>query len=509
MKEEQTIKEVEISLADLLFFCLEKWRIIVVFMLLFSFVAGGYKYLDTVAKNRVKQQKILESGTEGKETESGEASQEKAAKPGAYEVDGEAAASYRQAVVESECALQRQEAYLKQSVIMQFDPYRVSTGTLNYRLESKGDTEALLSAYEAYVTDGGLAMDLHQANPEVSVEDLRYLTSFTCHVDSSYIVGEDQSIQEIYPQKALFKLQIRMPEDVLCVSYLEQAQKCVKDYAERLQAEVAGHELTLLSSAQSEITDFTLRDQQNALQSTHVAAVKNLQALKGELDAILLAKNAGMPGEEEQKEETEEVEEADIVLEDPVSTAVRSTALGAVMGAFLACFIFLLYYIMSGRLQSIEGFDTIYEMPLLGFLYVPEKKGRFLGFVDNWIYRARCGVYAGIGFEEQTKMAFINVRAAMEKIRTGEEKKRILLAGTIGEAETAGLCDKLALEMQGTSFSPYQQMPFQLSVLGECENYDAVLFLERRGVSYSQLIVQERKLMAAGDIAVLGAVVLS
>lgn len=167
MNEEHSVKETEISLVDLMFFCLDKWRIILVVMLFCGLMAGGYKYRNALLENRVKQQELL-ALEEQKETKKNEKEKQENKK----EQDNETIESYRQIITECEHSLRRQENYLKQSVIMRLDPYCISTGTLNYYMTGENDTDILLSAYQLYITEGMLAKELHAANPEISVEDL-------------------------------------------------------------------------------------------------------------------------------------------------------------------------------------------------------------------------------------------------------------------------------------------------------------------------------------------------
>lgn len=61
--------------------------------------------------------------------------------------------------------------------------------------------------------------------------------------------------------------------------------------------------------------------------------------------------------------------------------------------------------------------------------------------------------------------------------------------------------------MQEIAFSDYRQIVFDASALEELDGYDAVVFLERKGVSYSKLIKKERELASGRDIPVLGTVV--
>ncbi len=62
----------EISLIDLMFYCLKRWRWIVVCMVLLAVVAGVYKYQATIAENQVKkEQQLKQSLAEPVEGEAG------------------------------------------------------------------------------------------------------------------------------------------------------------------------------------------------------------------------------------------------------------------------------------------------------------------------------------------------------------------------------------------------------------------------------------------------------
>ena len=60
----------EISLVDLMFYCLKRWRWIVVCMLLLAAAAGVYKYQAVIAENQVKrEQKVQQSAVKPAEGE--------------------------------------------------------------------------------------------------------------------------------------------------------------------------------------------------------------------------------------------------------------------------------------------------------------------------------------------------------------------------------------------------------------------------------------------------------
>ena len=59
MNEYSETYEKEISLVELMFYCLKKWRWVVLSMIVVAVAAGGYKYMSTVKGNQVRQQQAL------------------------------------------------------------------------------------------------------------------------------------------------------------------------------------------------------------------------------------------------------------------------------------------------------------------------------------------------------------------------------------------------------------------------------------------------------------------
>ena len=59
MNEYQETYEKEISLVELMFYCLKKWRWIVAAMLAVAVAAGCYKYMSTVKGNQLRQEQAL------------------------------------------------------------------------------------------------------------------------------------------------------------------------------------------------------------------------------------------------------------------------------------------------------------------------------------------------------------------------------------------------------------------------------------------------------------------
>jgi len=59
MEEYQEVNEID--LIDLMFYCLKRWRWIVVGMVLIAILAGVYKYQTTIEDNQVKKEEQNQS----------------------------------------------------------------------------------------------------------------------------------------------------------------------------------------------------------------------------------------------------------------------------------------------------------------------------------------------------------------------------------------------------------------------------------------------------------------
>ena len=167
----------------------------------------------------------------------------------------------------------------------------------------------------------------------------------------------------------------------------------------------------------------------------------------------------------------------------------------------------MMIYIMSGRLRNTKTFAGEYDMPMLGLVRDSDRKGRAFCFIDAWIFRLEEGAYARLGCGDQVKIAAANVQAAIGKTAGGGEVKKIMLAGTLAREDAAGLCEKLTSQIPEVSWSAYMQIVFQADAIKELEDYDGVLFVEKRGVSDSRFIVKERKIAAEHGVPVLGSVI--
>lgn len=490
MNENQNMYEKEINLMELLIYCLKKWRWIVAAMLVIAVLAGGYKYVSIGKGNQAKIQQWNETKDEDEEEVVEEMT------------DSDVIQYYKRAIADSEKKLVEQQEYIDEALVMQIDPSNVNTGTLSFYLNvNEEENEAnvldvLLAAYKTYVNDGSLAEEIFKRDGEASIADLQYLLSCSASNGSiTYIANGDSQ----WPKQNMIQVYLVAPDEDSCKTYMDAAESAILAYSSQLQGELPGHELRLLSSVQSVEQNSNIMEYQTKCLNDYTTALKNLRTLKTDLKTMIEEEEAALEaGETLEPEKT-------LVLDNQVTGGVKFAIVGIVLGAFLAAFVLILIYIMSSKIQSLETFEEEFGIKLLGRVNTPVGKGKWFGFLDRWIYRLEEGAYANIPYEEQAKIASANVKAAISK---NEGLKKIMIAGTIAEKDAAELCAKLAEDVEGVSFSSYKQVVFSAAALEEMDDYDAVLFLEKRGVSASKMVREERELAVRRNVQVLGAVVM-
>lgn len=480
MNETYGSNEKEIDLLDLMFYCLKKWRWIAAAMIITALLAGTYKYRSIVLAN---QQKL--EAEELKE-QSGE-KEDVIVNPNIV--------YYQNAIAKSEEDMKNRDDYLNHSVVMQLDANHLQTGILSFYLNTESENmnmlEALVSAYRAYVTDGRLAEQLLKEDETISRADLQYLIVFN-NGKMEYLLPEEPAIIN-WPEKNIFQIEITAPNEELCSAWIKAAEQAIIEYSKKLQEDVLGHDLRLLASSMTERMDQDIQAYQTQVLGDYTTAVKNLQTLRNDLETV-----------RSEEGETIIINETGS-LEDPIAATVKFSVMGLLIGAMMAVFFLALNYIMGGKLQNTDAFEKEYGMKLLGRISAPDFEKKWFGFLDRFIWKLEEGAFADIPREEQMKIAVSNVKAAISK---NENVKKIMLAGTIAEKETADIYNQLKKEIKGIQFSEYRQIVFNALALEEVDTYDAVLFLEKKGISASKLIIQERAQVVSRNVPVLGAIVL-
>ena len=151
-------KERIVSLSDLIEEIFRKIWLVVVLAVIFALAFGGYKYRQDRA--------AVEAATaaQGNDLESSVSSEEMLQ------------VKYVLGLQEQ---LSWQEEYMDNSVLMQINPYMENQVSIQFVIRTQeANVSGVMSAFDNYVTGGGLAEDLQEKYPEISTNYLTELFSF-------------------------------------------------------------------------------------------------------------------------------------------------------------------------------------------------------------------------------------------------------------------------------------------------------------------------------------------
>ncbi len=491
MSANENCYEEEINLIDLLFYCLKKWRWIAAAMLIAAALAGGYKYYATEKSNQTALQQWNELGAA--ETE------EKTS------IDNSGSLQYYQSGIEQMTqTIQKQDEYIRNSVVMRLDANHLQIGTVRFILETNntasgnGLMDTLLVAYESYVSDGRLAEWLYEADADIPISDLQYLLTFSAGSDNpgGRTDGTDDAVETVARSSDPRVFQIRIASDSkdVCETYMEVIMEGVLSYSKELQ-KIGTHTLTVLASGVSERQDEAIQEYQTKILNDYTTAVQSLNALRTEAETY--ANNLAAS-------DTTQILGAP-VLSSPVESGVKYAGLGLVLGAFLAGLVLIVLFLMRDKIRSTENFENKFGMRLLGRVIEPADSKRLFGFLDRWFQRLGEGVYANVPYDEQIKIVSENVKTA---ISPKEGLPHIMVAGTIAAQDAKAVSTAVVKGINGVVFSDYRQLIFDASALEELNDCDGVLFIEKKDVSSARLICQESKMAADRNVKILGAVII-
>ena len=283
MNEYQETYEKEISLMDLMFYCLKKWRWIVASMLILAVLAGGYKYQATVKGNALKKEAEALGDDKKEET------QEKGVITNPNVEYGQLAVDNTQQTLET------MKEYIGSSVVMGLDAYHLNTGILSYYINTDGMSEServnLLAVYKTFTEDGRLADALLQADDSIEKSELQYLISF--NVESSntmqtasdktsvvYVTGDTQN------ESTIFRVQIGADTAERCETYTEAAEAAFRAYAREVQGKMGAHSLELLSSSRTECVNQSVQDYQTGILNTYSTLYSQFKSMQTDLKNV-------------------------------------------------------------------------------------------------------------------------------------------------------------------------------------------------------------------------------
>lgn len=446
--------ESELSLKDLFFHILYRWRSVLAAAVVLCVLISAYKAIRNMSISSEEQfpKKIEEYELELTK----------------YELN---VATYKQEIQDKTEQMQQQETYLKKSILMRIDPYQkpVVFADVFIKLENE-EWEALPSNFGMDPTDSLIKI---------------YTSNFFSTLDWKPI-EELTGAEQLYLEE-LIKLYIDYSSNTftICVTYLEgdTAEKIldiiikqIEDRQPEVAESIAKHLLTVSNRSNSYVVDHSLAENQ-----------RNNWSATREYELSILEDQASL---------------GQLVEPDKpfIIGFVKYPVAGFMLGAFLMIAFYGMKYLLDGRLHGELSLQDRYGYPLLGVLPKSEKH-RLLSCVDRFLDK-----HSGCSCVHEQTETYERILINMENLSGGLEK--ILITGTVSSENLQIFSKNISQQIKGTVLTVAPDMnknPETLRKLAEC---DGVLLLEEEGRSAIAEISREHHNIKTFSKPVIGYVLL-
>ncbi len=511
------MKEIQISIKDMVYRVLQKWRVMLIMVLVLAVVCGfGSSVMsalssgsdDDADSSLTKSQKLEKTV---KSTASGLSEQIKYETELAFE-------SYKEYVVQAS-EIQR---YLSNSVKMEIDSSSAPTYTLNYVIDTHYNAVYPTIEYKDFTGDIILAYGSRLINNDTTSKirdeigwdtDLAYIqelitTNFSSSQDQDQDQDQDSSLNSAVDTMTVT---IYAPDEETA----RNIGKIIKDEISSQKSEMekifGSFDITLVSEQYSETvandilsakqgyvsnlnTIFTainnLSKNMTTAQTAYYNALVAQYMYDGSDDDIVTA----VPDTSAVSEENAVSEESSSSVK--ISLDKKNAAVGILAGIIIVVLIEVLKYIYIARIKRAEDMDYTFGVKVFG-VQSPEKKG-----IDKALEKAFASRLLSYSNDERLSMINAGIAISAEK----NDIKSLYITGSVSDDT---LAEKIAEGLKGKVSS----VEFGRSILVDPESLekmskcDAVVLIERTHDSRCDEIKNELDICKTSGVKVLGSVV--
>ena len=484
--------ESEISLLDLLYHTLCRWRSILFFAVLFCVLLGGFKIVKGIrtlgSADLKEEQKNYESQLEG------------------YTISKEHLENQIEELTE---AIQNKEDYYDHSVLMKLDPKKSYKGTVTFVVTDAGEVpsaeanrdlslaidrkmNSVLGSYVALIQNGTILRDVQ--NELSSKLDQKYLAELIyTQVDYQSkllhitVVGDD-------------KQQVQTVSDGI-IQGLQNASA-------QMNASVASHRLELLSSYVGNDADTSIpigmipEAGANTSDESYQTSIEELQ--KNYTSSITDMQNQLLDCNNQLSELEEPEPPVGASRTSVLKEGIKYGIIGFVAGAFVLAFVYALQYLLCGKLMDSDELNDRYGILLLGDYYA--LLHAHTNRLDRWIDRM-----SGITEDKRSVESVYALSAANIMAQVGTEKNpKLLLMGNAKsedfDAAATALSEKLC--SSGIDVIVAGNVNESASAIEKLKQTEQVVLIEQRGTSRQQDIQKELLILRKLEKKIIGAIVL-
>ena len=446
---------IEISLKDLFFHILYRWRSILIAALVGAVVVCGYQYMTI--------KKVHDAGKLTEEERQYQINLQN------YKEDLENA---QNTIRINTKLLQGQNAYRNESIYIQLDPQSVWTASNKYLVRidqsvleklpqgvSLDPADSVLPAYTSPLSEA-TEDELKEVFGTEKPEYISELVATNISTSENSVTVTVKAATKEMAQAGIALLNEKMVE-----------------ISEGKVQEIEKHKLSLVSENVSLRADDELPEKQEGLAKSIKENQEELQEARKKLDKL----------------------EADGEPQAPSMHLTKMAVIGFIFGALLLAFLYAVLCVINGRLKSARNLAERYELPIFG------------EFASGGILHSAKGINKLISKWERGKntpddeTVYDNIAAL---IAEKQEAKNILLASTLPVNSMNTIKEELTKRLPNQNINLQADLIHNSKAIAESVEADAVIITEAKDVSSLKEMDRMVENLIIAEANVIGAIVL-
>lgn len=458
----------EISLRHLFWKVILGWKCLIVCAVLFAILLPGVKYAKDAQAYKAAQQP------------QNDAQEVTFTKDEQQQIDD---------VKSLQILLDKNSAYMQDSILMNIDPYQEhvlelqyyidSDYTYNYSKDNKKDyTSAVTNAYVEYAVNGLNQKEIWDG-VNTKAED-KYLTELISASSDS-----DNT----------FSVRVKFMDEKGLQSVSGKIQKALNARYEDVANRIGSHKLVLVSENYQVQTDSDLASSQDNV----TGLIKSYREQITTLTSTMTEDQLKVVDDEMEESQDDESANADVTVSAPVLSK-KYIVLGFVMGVFLAALYLVCVAVLSNKLQEAEELVRFYKLRQFGVLTQGKGAKGFTGFLLRLKYRNQ----KILTEEASVQLAVSNI----ELYCKNENITKLFLTGSeierVDKRIITGMVDSLNKKDVQVVYG--ENICYDAAAMREASEAGHVVLVETTNASIYQEIEKELRMLKDWNVDVIGCV---
>lgn len=473
-------KEREIYIRDLLLYICQKWKRILMWMILFAVLMGGVGAVKSYKEMTAARQEQNE-GDDGLSAYKAEMSEKDIKKVDeTYDL-----------YLTYDKTLKNSKEYYDNSLKMNMDPNEVPTIFMQYRINNTKKIPDIVMAYSNMVLDEESCANIKEISGiDTNTRYIGELIKFNTDDSHTQKTGMEEKIEEENMSTSML-IQIIAPSQQMCEAIADAVETEIQSQTKLLKDKLGVFDILQVGRNYVKRADSDLlREQQDCI--TQISSINSIiDALSTSLDEKQKEYFKSLINKENNQQESgiEEIKYQTIDL--------KYIIVGLVIGLFVSFGWYGISYIVNPYLRTIQDMEEYYEVPVLEV---------FCNKKNNRVINALFHTNDGRSKNKKIDMVYASIKAYMDK----RNMQKIHFTGSVFSEDVEEIVDEIIKKLKNDHYevTTGKAIITDVESLNDAVNAEEIVLVEEVGKSDFKEIGREIEICKRNGTGILGAIVI-